>query len=454
MTTKLPLGTTATSGGRRKWRLRMAFLAPLLAPPLAFQYGQLARLHRLYGRTVMVDNPPLPSRPPPRSPQNASGSSLLLLREAQRHRTVFDEDINVEAEAERCKRYGLEYGGRTTRRRVFFGGLIADDSMGTIAMTAIENYGIFHTVAFIESNHEDSSKIAVRSGVKEFASLQGGMFGPDTKVTVDQYVNENVLPYGLGREHHQRASVLERWKANGMTKDDIGYLADVDEMFSRDFLRAAQICHIKELDDHGNCSNPKLGASVLVFEGGPRCLTKRLGYHPDIIIGECIGGIGNSSMHATPKRTLKGLGWLKDGYSKPSKFSKLPNDTTHFPLYNGADFRRTGGRLYGGWELHAGYHFHNFFPDARALRNKYFTYGHPVGEAMRMNLSEIHEDIKSLVYCGLNLTEEPGTQYPLIEWDLSSIKDGPVPLAFKVPGYVDARMEELREILETDGVLF
>ncbi|KAL7534455.1 hypothetical protein ACHAWF_004841 [Thalassiosira exigua] len=282
---------SATASGRsNRRRLRTTFLALSLVPPLASLYGQSTTLYSLYRRSATVAHLPLPSRPPPRIPPFADGPSLLLLREARRPRPVFDEDIDIDVEAKRCERYGLGYDGRKTRRRVFFGGLIADDSWGTIAISAIENYGIFHTVAFAESNrtqmkHPREWRFAPGSENLQF--LKGGMFGPITNVTVDQYVNEgkHAWLHGLGREHHQRALVLERWKANGMREDDIGYLADVDEMFTRDFLRAAQICRVKEFDDHGNCSDPKLGPSTLQFEGGPRCLTNRRWYHPDMIIG-------------------------------------------------------------------------------------------------------------------------------------------------------------------------
>jgi len=55
-----------------------------------------------------------------------------------------------------CSRFGFEYNGRTTRRRIFFGALIADDSWHTILTHAIEAHGLYHSVAFIESNSTTS----------------------------------------------------------------------------------------------------------------------------------------------------------------------------------------------------------------------------------------------------------------------------------------------------------
>ncbi|KAL7545997.1 hypothetical protein ACHAWF_009349 [Thalassiosira exigua] len=434
--------------------LFMLLLVPSAIPLLSvFIHSIWLNSHDQPAPSDHLANAPVPLNDPLQSPlyADANGSSLLLLREAQRQRPVFDEEINVNVEAKWCKRYGMGYDGRTTRRRVFYGGLIADDSWGTIAMTAIENFGIFHTVAFVESNRTQMRyprELRFAPNSDNLQLLQGGMFGPETKVTVDH----------LGREHHQRALILARWKANGMKKDDIGYLADVDEVFSRDFLRAAQICRVKEFDDHGNCADPKLAANAINFEGGPQCLTRRYLPHPDMILGECLEGIGNSSRHARPERTWEGLGWRGDGYSKHSKYSKLPENTTHFPLYNAADMRRLRGENVYGIEKnspnwYSGYHFHNFFQNVCVLRNKYLTYGHPMKEAIWTNLSNIHGDVKSMVYCSINLTEQQGTQYPWIAGGLSSLEDGLMPLAFKVPGYVDARMEELHEILELDSNL-
>ena len=82
---------------------------------------------------------------------DAEGSAKRLLKEAQTPRAIPDDVINAAIEAERCKRYGLTYSGRMQRRRVFYGGNIADDSWHIIGLTALENYGVFHTVVFSES---------------------------------------------------------------------------------------------------------------------------------------------------------------------------------------------------------------------------------------------------------------------------------------------------------------
>ena len=49
-------------------------------------------------------------------------------------------------------------------------------------------------------------------------------------------------PYlGLVRENVQRQHILGLWRAAGMGPADVGILSDMDEVFTRDFLRALQV---------------------------------------------------------------------------------------------------------------------------------------------------------------------------------------------------------------------
>jgi hypothetical protein len=161
---------------------------------------------------------------------------------------IFDEVINVTEEAERCHRYDYGYDrNRTIRRRIFMGGPISDDTWHPLEAVAAENYGIFHVVAFVESNetqNKDARKLRYTQGSEKLRRLQGGMIGPDTSVHVNFYLDGLGGPNDWHSEHLQREVVLQRWKKSGMKPDDIGLLADVDETFTRDFLRAAQICDI------------------------------------------------------------------------------------------------------------------------------------------------------------------------------------------------------------------
>jgi len=144
-----------------------------------------------------------------------------------------DEVIDVTKERERCKRYGFDYDNRTTRRRVFMGSLIAEDSWWPLYAIATEGYGIYHTVAFVEAN---CTQILFpweirfpRSNSANLQRLQSGIFGAKTAVSsVDVTVllptDETIDP--LTREHIQREAIVDRWKWNGMRDDDIGIVVD------------------------------------------------------------------------------------------------------------------------------------------------------------------------------------------------------------------------------------
>ena len=74
------------------------------------------------------------------------------------NQTDLDVPLDADKEGERCKRYGYEYKGRKTRRRIYYGGLIADDSWHAVLTHAIEAHGLYHTVSFVESNATTSQQ--------------------------------------------------------------------------------------------------------------------------------------------------------------------------------------------------------------------------------------------------------------------------------------------------------
>ena len=61
-------------------------------------------------------------------------------------------------------------------------------------------------------------------------------FGPEYKLDA-----ETPLCVQLERENFQRQQFLELWLANGMAADDIGFLGDIDEVWTRDAFRAMQV---------------------------------------------------------------------------------------------------------------------------------------------------------------------------------------------------------------------
>lgn len=176
----------------------------------------------------------------------------------------------------------------------------------------------------------------------------------------------------------------------------------MDETFTRDFLRALQICEVPQFasdgkDGHNNCAAPKVYGLTAIFEGSPDCVSAEEIYQPGLMIGGCIEGIGDSSLH--PKASRHGdlaTSWRDESYSYSTYFSALHDkdnppppkslpSNVYFPLWNAADYRRNhGGFFYGDDDipLYVGYHIHNMFDDMALMRKKYLTYGHPIEDAL------------------------------------------------------------------------
>jgi hypothetical protein len=333
-----------------------------------------------------------------------------------------DATIDVEKEVERCARYNFKIANKThpKRRRLFLGALIADDSMEVLHAVGTEVYDIFHTVSFIESNTTQS---LTPRGWKYYNSTGTPtenlitlhrLFGPKTRVSVDYYVAalpETAGIVGLEREWVQREGSSHRWALNGMRADDIGIIGDSDETFTRDFLRAMQICDVPEFRPNQGCMNPKVIASTMVFESSPNCVTKgkRL-WHPDAILGECLEHIGDAMLHPLARRGIKERhGKRLEGHGVDGDYSKYMTEqgiglnNNSYPLWSATDFRnQEGGRMIGMADgtSPTGYHFHNFFNSANDIRVKYHTFGHPLDDAMDKPIWELDKtDLGAAVDC-------------------------------------------------------
>ena len=140
-------------------------------------------------------------------------------------------------------------------------------------------------------------------------------FGPKTKVSVDYYSFHLKEGYGLLRESIMREGNNFRWALNGMRPDDLAIVADADETFSRDFLRALQICDVKAFRPVQDCKFLKIMSTSIMFESTPECLARETKwYHPDVVVGECVDQIGNATMHPPTKR--------QQPKNNPTNFSK------------------------------------------------------------------------------------------------------------------------------------
>lgn len=348
-----------------------------------------------------------------------------------------DDEVDLDYERERCAKYGFELGNRTSRRRIFWGTNIADESFRVLQAVATEVYDILDTVSFIESNR--SAALIPRKwrwlpGADGLEALRSA-FGPKTRVTVDYYVDGPVLAERGGvlnhlhREHRQRQNILERWHRNGMRPDDIGIIGDTDEGFFRDFLRALQICDVPEFRKNQDCKEPKIVAAGLTFESSPECVcSDRVLWHPDAIIGECLEKIGDERIHPPPRRSFNDVhSFRAEGYGLDNNYSAYFEENSiegnMYPLWNPADIRRVeGGRMVKHKETtYTAFHLHNNFLTSREIRNKYTKYAEKLERANTVPLMLIHEDVGLAVSCVHNLTWT-GKQKTLLNGGYSSIR--------------------------------
>ena len=279
-------------------------------------------------------------------PTDIGTSGRALLLHALRPRPIWDDDINPIIEAKRCATYfhydekkifNIRYNpNRKKRRRIFLGSLIADDSWHALGAIAMETYGIYTAVVFVESNRTQTGsarQLRFVNGTLEHKILvESNLFGPNTKVHVGNFAYEGFVVGGeLIREHRQRHKIFNLWEKAGMTPEDIGILSDADETPSRDFLRALQTCDIPQLDyERQNCHSPKLVAASLVFEGSPECMTTRKWMHPELMLGKCIEGIGNKKYKLSKKRgeKVREFGWREVKFSAMGNYSGWPKEKT------------------------------------------------------------------------------------------------------------------------------
>lgn len=393
--------------------------------------------------------------------QELSASLRLLLPHALTMRPILDERFDIATEQARCARYGMEISDSLKRRRIFYGAPIADDSWHSLALTAIEGYGVFDTVAFVESDtthtltHRD---LRFNQNSDNLRILEeGGMWGPDARVTVDQYQHDfdqypkkevfhipGQFMSGYVAEQLHREHILKRWKMNGMTEDDIGYVADVDEVVTRDFLRALQICDVPAFDPEMDCKHPKIIASTAVFQGSPQCIQKgRRLHHPDIMIGKCIDQIG----------AIRGSSDKEESHSQSTVPYPLWGKGEKDQLWKVGDFRmRSGGdQIKGVNGEHTAFHFHNFFNSMSVLRFKYGNYGHAIRGADVKALGDLGDDhIVFMIGC-LMERETDGGKWEEAEEGWMALPYEFAPIAFQdVPEYDMLRHKELQEMVRED----
>lgn len=387
---------------------------------------------------------------------------------------TFQREIDNYDLEERCRRYGFGMEAKEGQperpsRRIFFGALISEEPWELIDIIATETIGIFEGMVFVESNRTQtlSERTLRRANKQNYIDQFKEIFGVE-KLQIREFVDETNPATELVRENNQRTEILKGWKELGMTENDVGYITDTDESFTRDFLRAVQQCpYIGYFDyDVHRCapSNPlsKLVGTTRVFESSPECVTKQRGwYHPDMIIGACIEEIGNESVNPRAQRSgglYRDEGWASSG----GDIHKLPENSS-YPLYSAGDFRMlSGGSMVSSKDTnssgHSAFHLHNFFANFETIRHKYYTYGHPDPNAYTKPLEGLHGDIRLLVRCVYNQTDGPihSDADPTEKQDFFRVKNGldvshpAFPIYFRDEDYRRRKHEAITQLVKED----
>ncbi len=261
---------------------------------------------------------------------------IARLRSLQR---AVDEHDNTE----RCRRYGFFYNSDAPKsRKIFYGANIADEPWELLTIVAAEAFGIFEGMVYVEANRTHNFDPRPFKRLHHNDTIRS-LFGA-RQVQVRGFVNENRRIREIYRDNMQRNEIVRGWKELGMTPDDIGYIADPDETFSRDFLRAVQVCDgidAFNYDLHRCGKAAKLVSSTRVFEMTPECTAyNRNWYHPDMMLGACIEQIGNESLNPISQRN----GVIRSAGYGNSCVKMISEKDQRYPLWTPYDFKLLCGK--------------------------------------------------------------------------------------------------------------
>eukprot|EP00542_Grammatophora_oceanica_P014514 CAMPEP_0194055236 /NCGR_PEP_ID=MMETSP0009_2-20130614/56044_1 /TAXON_ID=210454 /ORGANISM="Grammatophora oceanica, Strain CCMP 410" /LENGTH=483 /DNA_ID=CAMNT_0038704069 /DNA_START=131 /DNA_END=1582 /DNA_ORIENTATION=- len=423
-------------------------------------------------------------------PLNATnGSQIMAPRKTFQadpfFKEIYEEIDDRAQDKERCEKYGftLERTQDQPRRRVFLASLIASESKQLFQIHAGENYNLYHSVSFVESNTTfigTPRTIEMTRGDEKYDMVMSGLFGNETIVDINYWNVEDPKLKFMEREYVQRGSLTESWERLGMQPDDIGIISDIDEVFSRDFLRALQVCNVPEFNPSNDsdvlysCQKPKIFPSTAVYEGFPDCRRKEGWYHPDLMIGHCIQGIGDPTDRVAPVRTYKRLeGRRRRGFGRmgPKDFNY---DMTRYPLWGAQDFRDTvGSRKQYQFSkdkknrptdptmgpLGIAYHFHNWFDGSlkTTLRQKYVSYGHANKRFGTVPLSNISKATDLTVRCVKNISvADAKVDQTVMQVALKFDEIGNEfnPIFFRNATYREERRKEVARMIAEDEAIY
>jgi len=421
----------------------------------------------------------------------------------QHEQNRIDQEMTPEA---RCQQFGVEAlpHDQQQQRRLFFGSMLANENSEVLIAHAIEVYQKYDVISFVESNttHFQTPR-ELNYPPDSFAArtlLDSELFGSatKTKVYIDYWLEDEPLLTHMHREQEQRNTIWKRWIAAGMRPQDIGVMADLDEVVSRDFLNALQVCDFplfryEEDPDkriRPDCQTPKMALSTIQYEGSPGCIKKYVWFHPDLLMGHCILGVGDNAGRASPVR------WGKDSHHNKMVGMRIEEwgardyklypqdviDNKRFPLWDGRDIREINGNEAGltdyvnlnttqqeakdkGAAVYGtAFHLHNWFNSLEVLRHKYATYGHAFKEAVSVPLSKIQGDLDTLVRCNRKIGNEnipadvgvkPDDAFPYYEIndqnEVNGVKfSGSRPIFFLNTTYAEERNTLVTQLIVTD----
>jgi hypothetical protein len=253
------------------------------------------------------------------------------------------------------------------------------------------------------------------------------------------------------REYIQRESILYRWKQQGMRPDDVGVVGDIDEVFSRDFLRASQVCNIPQFQET-DCLKPKIVALTNIYESSPECRNQKNRFHPDMMSGACLDGVGDPTGRIVPVRNYhRTRGKRDDASGNRGKYRDEHVSLGRYPLWSIQDFRTQEGntrqQTWADVRWGVAYHFHNFFYDISTVRHKYVTYGHGDASKATLPLSKVARDLDIIVRCVHDLPNSASPKMPArVERPFYEI-EGPKPIYFSNETYRRIRHDHMFERL-------
>jgi hypothetical protein len=275
----------------------------------------------------------------------------------------------------------------------------------------------------------------------------------------------------MDRESEQRNPIVKRWKDAGMIPEDVGIMSDSDEFFSRDFLRAVQTCDFPALRPDPSCHFPSIWPETIAFESSPYCIKKLRWFHPDVIGGQCVDGIGDPTERIVPLRTHDRTYGERDetyGLEDMNEYPEAVKKSGRYPLFAAADIRRIQGAV-NSYTFKEGtgddddettdaldgvaYHLHNWFDDLAVLRNKYVTYAHGTTLTKGKPLSDVTEDLDVMVRCIRGIGNE-GIESDEHYYEEGKTIKGPRPIFFLNETYLEERHKLIQEMVRQDEKKF